>query len=93
MEHIIHPIITGNNYCTHCGAENTLRYIDLHDESHSQMIYVTSKAKCEKCGAEFFIHWQNKNGNMAPYYSSKDIINDFYVDISTYAKQHRRKLL
>lgn len=93
MSQIIHPFITKKNYCMHCGAEDKLRYIDLHDDSHYQMIFVTSKAKCEKCGTEYFIHWVNEDGEMVPYYSDKDIIDDFSKDIIRFAKEHKRKLI
>lgn len=92
MSNIIHPFITKRNYCMHCGAINQIRFIDMHNESHQQMLFTTSKAKCEKCGTEYFIHWKNENGEMAHYYSDKDIIDDFTNEIIKYAKQNRRKL-
>lgn len=57
------------------------------------MIFVTSKAKCEKCGTEYFIHWVVEDGEMVPYYSDKDIIEKFSNDIISYAKANKRKLL
>ena len=93
MSNIIHPFITKENYCMHCGTKNSLRYIDLRNEPHSQMIYSTSKAKCEKCNAEFFIHWISEgNDGMAHYYSDKDIIEKFSSEIIEKAKMYRRKL-
>ena len=89
----IHPFMTKKNYCMHCGAKDSLRYIDLQNESHKQLLFATSKVKCEKCGTEFFFHWINENGEMCGYFSDKDIVDKFSTEIIDYAKFHRRKLL
>ena len=89
---IIHPFISNKNICMHCGKEDVLKYIDLHNEEHSQMIYSTKSVRCTNCGTEYFIHWSDVDGEMKPYYSDKYIIDDFSKNIRDYSLSHRRIL-
>jgi hypothetical protein len=77
----------------HCGKDDVLKYEDLRGELHSQMIYSTKSVKCTNCGTEYFIHWKDVDGTMKPYYSDKNIIDDFSKDIIDYSTTHRRMLL
>ena len=88
----IRPFMYNKNKCMHCGKDNTLKYEDLHGELHSQMIYSTRMVKCTECGTKYFIHWQDTNGEMKPYYSDKDIIDEFSKHIREYSVSHRRLL-
>lgn len=87
---IVRPFITNKNKCMHCGKDNTLKYVDLHGELHSQMLYSTTMAKCTECGTEYFIHWIDVDGEMQCFYSDKHIIDDFSKEIIDYSVSHRR---
>ena len=69
------------NICVHCGAENSLFFLDKFGKKTKNSIYPLVGYKCSKCDAEYKIYWQKgDNGKYYPSPIDPDII-DNYVDM------------
>ena len=59
--------LIGVNKCLHCGAEGTLRKIDIFGRESKQEIYPLDKIKCSACGYDYSIEWKDKGtGKLIP---------------------------
>lgn len=56
------------NICVHCGAENSLIFVDKFGKETNQEIHPFDHIKCRKCGSIYSILWQRdkNNGKMFP---------------------------
>lgn len=90
---MIHPFMTSDNVCLECDTRDSLKFVDMRDDTYSQMLHVTKYVKCSKCGEKYLIKWINENGTMVPYYyRDSDLIDKFSDNIIRYAILNRRQL-
>lgn len=67
------------NQCVHCGAENSLIFIDKFGRESRAEINAFDHIKCRKCGRIYSILWQKDgdNGKMFPSAVNPSIGRDF----------------
>lgn len=75
-----YPIVFDRrNVCIHCGAENTLIFVDKFGKETRKEIHPFDHIKCTKCGRNYSISWQKdiENGKMYPTAVERGIKQEF----------------
>lgn len=61
---IRYPIMfEGKNICVHCGAEDSLIFVDAFGRETNNEIHPFDHLKCKKCGRNYSIYWQQDPNN------------------------------
>lgn len=73
------------NICIHCGAENTLKFVDKFGRETSKDIYPFENIKCTACKTVYSIMWKPDEGGkkMHPCATDKSIIREFVNAFNT----------
>ena len=58
------------NTCVHCGADNSLEFIDKFGRLTNKEINAFDHIKCKKCGRIYSILWEPKEGSDKMYPSA-----------------------
>lgn len=74
LKKVSYPILFDYNRCVKCGAEGTLKFVDIFGRKVNQEIYPLEKIKCFNCGAKYGIQWNmQKDGKLNPKAVDDDI--------------------
>jgi ribosomal protein L37E len=67
------------NQCVHCGAQDSLVFIDKFGRESKAEINAFDHIKCSKCGRVYSIFWNKdeENGKMYPSAVNPSIARDF----------------
>lgn len=66
------------NICVHCGAENTLTFVDKFGRETNKDIHPFDHIKCKSCGRTYSIKWnRNENGKMHPVATDHTLYQEF----------------
>ena len=67
------------NICVSCGAEGSLKFINIFGKEATHEVHPFESLKCSRCGALYSIKWdKNKNdGKLYPSAVDKNITRDF----------------
>ena len=66
------------NICVSCGAEGSLKFINIFGKEASHEIHPFESLKCSRCGAVYSIKWIKGNDEkLYPSAVDKNIVRDF----------------
>ena len=67
------------NICVSCGAEGTLKFINIFGKEAKHEIHPFESLKCSRCGALYSIKWDKdeEDGKLYPSGVDKSIVRDF----------------
>ena len=83
----------GKNICTHCGASNSLEFIDKWGKVNREEIKAFDHIRCANCGKIYSILWKKRPNSSKMYPSAIDtnIFKDFMNIINSDIKNNGEK--
>ena len=79
LEEIHYPFyFERKNICVSCGAEGSLKFINIFGKESTHEVHTFESLKCSKCGALYSIKWtKGENDKLYPSAVDKSITRDF----------------
>ena len=76
-----YPLIFNTNTCVHCGADNSLVFVDIFGRESKTEIHPFDHIKCNNCNRNYSIKWESsedENGCMTPRAVDHTIKQEFF---------------
>ncbi len=76
------------NICVSCGAEGTLKFINIFGKESPHEIHPFESLRCSRCGAAYSIKWsKGEDGKLYPSAVDRNITRDF---INNFKKKDKK---
>ena len=79
LEEIHYPFyFERKNICVSCGAEGSLKFVNIFGKEAAHEVHPFESLKCSRCGAVYSIKWtKGENDKLYPSAVDKSITRDF----------------